>query len=745
MVPLAICFSETKAFDPPITYQYDLLDRVVWVKDGLDNVTETTYDANGMITEIKTTYVDDSVRIHSQRSYDAADRLVAETDANGNTTTFEYDPQGNTVKITDDNDNGSRFEYDSQDRRTATLNENGHRWQTVYDAAGQAVAQISPDGKKSRFVYDAIGQLSTATSPLDNTTVFQYDANGNTTRTTDANSNNTDLTFDGFNRVKTTTDSEGQITSYEYDLLGNRTKITDAENHITTFIYDDLGRLTAETNPLGQSTAYTYYQTGQLRTQTDRNGAVSHFSYDALNRLTQTDFITDETSETRTYDAFGNLATLGNSDVTYSYSYDANNRLTRKTDGRSGKSLHYSYDTSGNISQKIDYQGTTTTYQYDSSNRLVGLSNPDHTRVAYQYDGNGRLLTRILSSGAKSKYRYDNDGRLIGLDNFSSSDALVHSQGFTPDNVGNIVSLTNGAEAIPLLYDDTYQLSSADDRSYTYDSAGNRLTDTIGGVTRYFTYDNGNRLLNIRSDSLLGPVLNAFTYDANGNRLTKKDGSGTTIESYIYNQQNRIRSLTNSNGTLSFKYDPYGYRVEKNGPNGLRRYYLEGEHLEAITNQYDQPLVTYFRGVVVDEIIHGWEYSDTKTATHTLATDNRYRASLTFHHNHQRSVAAITDLKGVVLQTTHYAPFGKTLATTGTLDNALLYTGRELDSESGLYYYRARYYDSELGRFLTEDPLGFEAGVNFYAYVGNNPVNNTDPTGMIFESGWDVANVGMGL
>jgi len=94
----------------------------------------------------------------------------------------------------------------------------------------------------------------------------------------------------------------------------------------------------------------------------------------------------------------------------------------------------------------------------------------------------------------------------------------------------------------------------------------------------------------------------------------------------------------------------------------------------------------------------------------------------------------------VTAQKRAYTPFGLDLSSSGESTNSLAYTGREQDNESGLYYYRARYYDPEVGRFISEDPLGFEAGINFYAYVNNNPVNLRDPMGLEAGDFFDLSN-----
>ncbi len=149
----------------------------------------------------------------------------------------------------------------------------------------------------------------------------------------------------------------------------------------------------------------------------------------------------------------------------------------------------------------------------------------------------------------------------------------------------------------------------------------------------------------------------------------------------------------------------------------------EGEHLEATYTSTGVLQNKYLRGVVVDEIVNGYTYHSDNANDWT---------NYTFHHDHLNSVTALTGHAGSTKESNRYDAFGATLnlSLPGT-GNEQLFTGRQLDVNTGLYYYRARYYDSEIGRFISEDSLGFGAGVNFYAYVGNNPVNFSDPSGRI--------------
>nr|NJM04536.1 RHS repeat-associated core domain-containing protein [Desulfobacula sp.] len=238
--------------------------------------------------------------------------------------------------------------------------------------------------------------------------------------------------------------------------------------------------------------------------------------------------------------------------------------------------------------------------------------------------------------------------------------------------------------------------------------------------TRHYLYNNpGNRLDEVRDGSDTGPVVYRYIHDAAGNRIEKRDGVDAVLQAYAYDQKNRTTSLTDPSGAHTFAYDPNDFRIEKADPTRTRKYLMEGEHYEAVYDGSNALIARYLRGVVVDEIIYGY------------LTDQGEEKGRTFHHDHLNSVTALTGHNGDEVETVSYGPFGEAISSSGTSPSTLKYTGRELDEETGLYYYRARYYDPKIGRFLNEDPLGFEAGVNFYAYVQNNPINSNDPMGLI--------------
>jgi RHS repeat-associated protein len=940
--------SATNATTRAITtqYEYDELNRQTKITDPLGNIIESIYDKNGEITQIikrfKLTGSSDRT-IHNNCTIDIAypnfhsctvttntygktDLLKKKIDINGNEVNYEYDSVGNTTKITNPLGHSLNNEYDANNRLIKITNENGHSFETNYDLAGHVSSTIDGNNNATTFKYNAIGRkIETTTAEGRTTRIDEYDGNGNVTKMRDANAIAGTQTvnsqgaslykqYDEFNRVISETNANNETTTYTYNLLGKLTSISDDLTHITQFIFDDMGKLIQKTDPTIETPtdkvhSYTYDEAGNRLTSTDRNGETIRTTYDALNRATLVEYLNDGTTQTATYNQYSELSTIANSNVTYSYIYDNQHRMTRKTDSRTGKFLNWAYDAAGNMVLKTDYQGQLTQYSYDSTNRLVAMKNNAYLQASYHYDAAGRLLSRILSNGASTIYNYDKDGFKTKVIQRSADNTVIDERNYGHDNIGNITSVAvGGGETTSYTYDPAYRLLTVDsnndtsDQNYTYDSVGNRLTMTKNGTSYHYIYNNkGNRLDEIRYNSAAGSLLNSYDYDDNGSRITRRDGTGSTIESNTYNQKQLITQQTANSRTFDFAYDPNSYRIVKADSSLISNYLLEGEHLEATYDENNQLKASYLRGVVVDEIINGFERSV-----------NGQLINQSYHHDQVNSIVATTDHNGSTTHTKTYSPFGLSLNTTDTgnnisvdqlisgngqiyngtswyyttgtswqifndtwqptnppsadilddskatflaamptatntliqlelgfsgaainssgsdlelfflwdqSDNAaditingtnqnltfqkayntdgsqvsvdnviwigelrqnillmsseidlsdfglapgerlsgsininlnatgngpvalssvvlknntstLAYTGRELDNESGLYYYRARYYDPMAGRFLSEDPLGFKAGINFYAYVGNNPLNFNDPSGL---------------
>ena len=197
--------------------------------------------------------------------------------------------------------------------------------------------------------------------------------------------------------------------------------------------------------------------------------------------------------------------------------------------------------------------------------------------------------------------------------------------------------------------------------------------------------------------------------------MTKTDSTGTTT--YASDFENRLASVTlpGTGGTVSFKYDPFGRRIYKFSSSGTSVYAYDGDNLVEETNGSGGVVARYSQGLNIDEPL----------AMLRSSTASYYQA------DGLGSVTSLTNAAGTAAQNYTYDSFGNIIATTGSLVNSFRYTGREWDTETSLYYYRARYYDPQEGRFIKEDRLAFGGdGVNFYRYALNNSVLFRDPSGL---------------
>jgi RHS repeat-associated protein len=253
-------------------------------------------------------------------------------------------------------------------------------------------------------------------------------------------------------------------------------------------------------------------------------------------------------------------------------------------------------------------------------------------------------------------------------------------------------------------YDPIYELTQvvkggSTSETYSYDAVGNRLSSL---TVPSYSYNPSNELTSSSSGS--------YTYDNNGNTLT--DASG---KSYTWDFENRlIQAIAPGTGTTTFKYDPLGRRIQKSGPLGTTNYLYSGPNPIEEMDNAGNGLARYTQGPDVDQPVSEFR----------SGTSSYYEADAL------GTITSLTNSAGTLVSSYTYDAFGKLTASTGTLTNPFQYTGRDYDAETSLRYYRARYYDPTVGRFVSEDPMRFSASPNYYSYVENRPVNATDPMGL---------------
>lgn len=719
---------------PGESYTYDSQGNMASATDALGRVTSYTYDSNGNIASVSRTV--NGTTVSSGYTYNSFSEVLTATDPLGHVTTNTYDTNGNLLTTTTPSPGGktagskTSFSYDTKGELTQITDALGHVAKLAYTPAGIVSSVTDPLLHVTAFSYDARGNRTSITDALNNITTFQYDARnrltkvikpdlttvsyaydsrGRRTSVTDENSKATQYAYDDADRLISVTDANTGVTQYGYDSENNLTSITDALLRTTSFGYDSQRRLIQTTFPSTKTAVYAYDAVGNLTSKTDRKAQTINYAYDELNRLTKKTY-PDTSTGAFTYDSASHLTKAQDPAGTYTFIYDNMNRLTNASTVYASLpaktfTVTQAYDAGSNRTSLTDPNNGSISYTYDVLNRLITLKDFNRNSFTFAYDALGRTTSLGRPNAVNSTLQYDAVSNLL---------SVLHQKGTTTidggtysyDATGNRTTKTNklNNSTSNYAYDSLYQLTgvtqgSSTTEAYTYDAVGNRLSSA---AVPSYSYNASNELLNAAPAS--------YTYDDNGNMLTKTDPTGTT--SYTWDFENRLTSVRLPSGsTTTFKYDLFGRRIQK----GSSIYVYDGSNLIQESDSAGNLVAHYVHGPGIDAPL----------AAYRGSTSEFYQADAL------GSITSLTNTSGVVNQTYIYDSFGNISSTTGAFVQPFRYTGREFDTETGLLYYRARYYDSSAGRFLNEDPMGFKAGFNFYDYVGNNPIRYRDPLGLL--------------
>jgi RHS repeat-associated protein len=387
------------------------------------------------------------------------------------------------------------------------------------------------------------------------------------------------------------------------------------------------------------------------------------------------------------------------------------NRVTSTTDVFN-QALVYEYERTPTVNQKrLKLNGSLyATYNYDNAERLQNIVNAaDGATIGFTYFNDNAVQTRTYPNGVSTNYLYDNMRRLKRLTDTGPSGTLFDRQ-YAYNSANQISQITEPSQT----------------RIFGYDNV-NRLTGVTGSVTESYLFDNvGNRESSHRASSygyqtgqfnrLTSAVTPSQTltygFDANGNTTSKSEGK--EFWRYTWDYENRMSEVATRKQKVRYKYDALGRRVARNlgGGRELTKFTYEGQDVLVDDNFGTQ--TKYLNGSGID----------TKLRATAGSTANYFLA------DHLGSTNGLTNSSGSLTASTSYDSFGN--PTSLTFPSRYQFTGREFDSFTGLQFSRARWNDPNLGRFISEDPIGFSGGdVNLYGYVKSNSINRTDPMGLL--------------
>ena len=716
-------------------YEYDDKDRQIKtiLPDGFIQFAEFEIKDNNSIC-----YSTDPLGNVSVQETDSRRNIVrvAKKDKDGNQltkVTYEYNAMGEMLKAFDAKQNPITVEYDLLGRRTALESLDSGRQEFFYDECSNLVREnnsvLRENNKQIVYEYDGLNRLIKIDYPDTEDTVYTYGGANDT--------------HGAAGKILSVTDASGTL-EYEYGKLGETTKETrtlathlngesQTETAVMEYRSDYLGRMQWIIYPDGEKVTYGYDKGGQV---TSVSGEHYGHSFEYVTNIL--------------YDQYGQRTRIDYGNGTFTeYNYDPARRWldTIKTENKWGQAYQ-------NISYSFDAVGNVLGYENDCLDSVTGNYK---TKQVYSYDN----LYQLIKVDGETTYNPYKSSSPEFVSNYSQ---LFE---FDTDGLGNMTSKVSSETVTPhktigdnlnysfnYVYNENYahRLVRAGDRYYKYDANGNIICEQDGSFENNGSEDSYHKI-NKESEDV-------YSTDY-GWGLFKDDDSNTSIKSkkysrtYVWNEKNQLISSVDSNYNTAYIYGQDGQRSNKYTANSETLYFnkMWTLHTDSGNNVYG--------GQTAKNIYLGETRIVTKLNSGTNPTyQEEYYKQYYYHSDHLGSASLISDYKGDEYQRIEYTPYGETwvekTSNTGLEWLPYKFTAKELDEETGLYYYGARYLDPRysmwistdpaLGEYIPKAPVNEEAkrynqnlpgmggvfnhiNANLYHYAGNNPMKYTDPDG----------------
>ncbi len=746
--------------DGLLDYKFVYRENLTEITDSLGNTTCLKYNDRYLITqEIN------PLGGMTFYEYDDAGRTIAVIDPDGNRTEYEYDRRGNLLKLTRPDGKSIITEYE-ENKPTRLIDPKGAIWLQEWDSHGLLIRKISPLGAESKYQYDNLGMpvsyvdplgavtklnfdnygnlesfidalghktkftsnifgcITSKTDPLGKTTIYEYDLKGrlikaqvsngatitcaydgedNLVYYKDENGFETRLEYCGFGKLKRHIQPDGKIIEYHYDTEDRVTEIVNQNGERFKLNRDPLGRIISEVDYWGQEMKYSYTDAGHLKGSIDPLGQLIKYKTDPLGRIVEK-LLPDSTKpETFSYDENGNLIACENSTIHVEWDYDLEGRILEERLG-SEFFITSTYNLNGDCiskTTKTNFGGkvcsNTVYYCYDSLGQISTVEIEGYDPLQFTRNALGQITHEILSKSLKRTIDYSPYGFLSAQKVLNDNGSLFE-QHYIYDSLGNLIQKKDTVFGTDL---------------FSYDPLGRIVTHTNpeGIVKRYLADSLGDLLATKVTDneanwSREGKFEGGFyRFDRAGNL---KEHKGSNGEMYLkWDASNRLIESTVNGQITKYFYDPLGRRISKENDEIITKFYWDCDALlgdvivKDTVNNYQRKWV-YYPGTFIPLVM--------------ICESNLY-----FYHNEPNGCPTrLMDDNGKVVWASTYDAMGKSKSlTVNHIDNPIRMQGQYFDSETGLYYNRYRYLDPTICAFISQDPLGLEAGSNLYSYAPN--------------------------
>lgn len=692
----ALPLVETDAAGNSWRYRYDQRGNCTAETDPLGYITRYRYDAHGQVVEI--------------------------IDATGKSKKLRWNPFGQLVEHIDCSGYPTRFSYDERGYLQVITDALGERTQFSYDAQGRLLSSQLPDGRTEQYQRDASGQLVGYTDPAGHTTLYQNNRRGQVRQRTDAHGRQVQFGYDSYGRLQALVNENGESYRFAWDAGDRLTEQQDLDGSAKRYDYDLLDNITAVTAipaPYGSGLAVVPETlpapivhrlerdaVGRLVAKTTDDGRTD-YSYDAVDQLTAVTF-TDLQGKTQAlafaYDAVGQLLAEQSASGNLQHHYDELGNLiqTQLPDGRWLNRLYYG---SGHLHQ-INLDGQVISdFERDRLHREV-LRTQGQLSTRSEYDRSGRLRSRqrrlnsqpsLMPASAQKQFEYDPADNLVGK--LDQQPAAQHRQLLHYDATGRIIASQDSLHG--------------QRETFAYDAAANLLDGPQAGAGLVMH----NKLLTYQDKR--------YRYDAFG-RMIEKRSAKRGVQRFTYDAESRLVEVRNENGSVvRMAYDPLGRRVEKTEhgsdgyPLGETRFMWDGLRLLQEHKHSQSSLYVY-----EDE---GYQPLARVDGAGPLQ-------KIRYYHNDLNGLPEqLTETDGHSVWQATYRVWGNTLEEVREPyyieEQNLRFQGQYLDRETGLHFNTFRFYDPDVGRFTTPDPIGLLGGFNLYQYTPN-PLTWMDPLGL---------------